>query len=553
MRKACWSVKKAHRRELIDPEIAGRGGRIVKTTGDGMLAEFGSAQDAVRCAIDIQTAMTERESASPMDSRITYRVGINLCDVVVDDGDIFGDGVNVASRLQGLAKPGGVCVSDIVHQSVADRLREPFHDMDSQRVKNISRPIRVWQWTPDAPTDDKELAEAALHQRVRFATAPDRVQIAWASIGEGQPVLKAPNWLNHLEYEWRSPVWGPAFAEFARHCRFVRFDQRGNGLSDWEVADISEAAMISDMATIADAAGLDRFALLGISQGCAFSIRYAVENPERVTCLVLLGGYLRGRLRRPDPDQRKLYEALTMMIRDGWGSPNPVFRHFFTSNFIPDAPPEVAASFDELQRIATSPANALRLWEMNAQLEVTELARQVRVPTLVLHCEGDRVAPLEEGRDIARSSRARASSSCRETIIRCWQARLPSASSLRRLPSSSRSTIDGLGALPARGPLRPTAGNHAAHQLHRSLGIQAPRGLKVGAAYFRPVLLPPRWEGRSPSGRRDVRMRKASGTVTTSVVMTDHSQLPSNSNIKQPCRRGFGHYRQSARRLSTSS
>ena len=121
-----------------------------------------------------------------------------------------------------------------------------------------------------------------------------------------------------------------------------------------------------------------------------------------MTCLVLLGAYLRGRLRRPDPEQRKLYEALTMMIRDGWGSPNPVFRHFFTSNFIPDAPPEVAASFDELQRIATSPANALRLWEMNAQLEVTELAKQVRVPTLVLHCEGDRVAPLEEGRDIAR-------------------------------------------------------------------------------------------------------------------------------------------------------
>jgi pimeloyl-ACP methyl ester carboxylesterase len=121
-----------------------------------------------------------------------------------------------------------------------------------------------------------------------------------------------------------------------------------------------------------------------------------------VTSLVLLGGYLRGRLRRPDPDQRKLYEGLTMMIRDGWGSPNPVFRHFFTSNFIPDAPPEIAASFDELQRIATSTENALRLWEMNAQVEVTELAKQLRVPTLVLHCTGDRVAPLQEGRDMAR-------------------------------------------------------------------------------------------------------------------------------------------------------
>jgi class 3 adenylate cyclase/pimeloyl-ACP methyl ester carboxylesterase len=394
--------QKRHRRELIDPEVARRGGHIVKTTGDGMLAEFTAAQDAVRCAIDVQTAMAERERASPMDRRIIYRVGINLGDVVFDEGDVFGDGVNVASRLQGLAQPGGVCISDIVLQSVGDRFRVPFRDMGRQRVKNLSRPIRVWQWTPDARADEQELAEAARHQRVQFATAPDGVQIAWASIGEGPPVLKAPNWLNHLDYEWRSPVWGPALAELARHWQLLRFDQRGNGLSDWDVKEISEAAMISDMATVADTAGLERFALLGISQGCAFSIRYAVEHPERVTSLVLLGGYLRGRLRRPDPDQKKLYEGLSMMIRDGWGSPNPVFRSFFTSSFIPDAPPEIAASFDELQRIATSPENALRLWEVNAQVEVTELAKQVRVPTLVLHCTGDRVAPLQEGRYIAR-------------------------------------------------------------------------------------------------------------------------------------------------------
>lgn len=394
--------QKRHRRELIDPEIASRGGRIVKTTGDGMLVEFASALDAVRCAVDIQAAMATREGLSPADGRIAYRIGVNLGDVVIDEGDVFGDGVNVAARLQGLSEPGGVCVSDIVHQVVGDRIREPFRDMGSQRVKNISRLIRVWQWTPDAAPADKDLSDAAHQQRVRFATAADGVQLAWASIGEGSPVLKAPNWLNHLEYEWRSPVWGPVFAELARHCRLVRFDQRGNGLSDWDVEEISQDAMIADMAAVADAAGLERFALLGISQGCSYSIRYAVENPERVTCLVLLGGYLRGRLKRPDPDQKRLYEALTMAIRDGWGSPNPVFRHFFTSNFMPDATPEVAASFDELQRIATSPENALRLWHMNAEVDATELAKQVRVPTLVLHCTGERVAPLEEGRLIAR-------------------------------------------------------------------------------------------------------------------------------------------------------
>jgi class 3 adenylate cyclase/pimeloyl-ACP methyl ester carboxylesterase len=394
--------QKAHRREVIDPEIERRGGRIVKTTGDGMLVEFTSAQDAVRCAIDIQTALASREAETAVGNRIAYRVGINLGDVIIDDGDIFGDGVNVAARLQGLSMPGGVCVSDSVHQIVGDRIRKPFRDLGSQRVKNISRPVRVWQWTPDAPQKEPELDEVALRQRVQFVTTPDGVQLAWAEVGEGQAVLKAPNWLNHLEYEWRSPVWGPVLGALARRCRLIRFDQRGNGLSDWDVNEISADRMNADIGDVANAARLDRFALLGISQGCAFSIRYAVENPERVSGLILLGGYLRGRLRRPDAEQRHLYTVLSSMIPDGWGSSNPVFRHFFTSNFIPDASPEIAASYDELQRIATSPQNALRLWQMNAEIDVTALARQVTVPTLVLHCQGDRVAPLEEGRLMAR-------------------------------------------------------------------------------------------------------------------------------------------------------
>lgn len=215
------SRQKAYRRELIDPEISNRRGRIVNTTGDGMLAEFSSAQDAVQCAIEIQHAALEREGSIPPDDRIRYRVGINLGDIVFDEDDVFGDGVNVAARLQALAEPGGVCVSDIVHQTVPDRVRTHFRDMGSQRVKNISRPIRVWQWAPEPPAEI-ELADEALQQRVQFATATDDVQIAWASIGTGSPVLKAPNFLNHIEYEWRSPVWGPAFSELARHCRLVR-------------------------------------------------------------------------------------------------------------------------------------------------------------------------------------------------------------------------------------------------------------------------------------------------------------------------------------------
>ena len=171
-----------------------------------MLAEFASARDGVRCAIDTQAAMADRESLSPTDRQIMHRVGIDLGDVVFDEGDVFGDGVNVASRLQGLSEPEGICISDIGHQSVADRFREPFRDMGRQRVKNISRPIRSGSGRPTRPRIEKELAEAALHQRVQFAMAPDGIQIAWASIGEGPPMLKArPDQLNHIEYWWRSP------------------------------------------------------------------------------------------------------------------------------------------------------------------------------------------------------------------------------------------------------------------------------------------------------------------------------------------------------------
>lgn len=394
--------QKAHRRELIDPEIENRGGHIVKTTGDGMLVEFSSAHEAVHCAVSIQTAMGKRERATPDDGRILYRVGVNLGDVLFDEGDVFGDGVNVAARLEGLAEPGGVCISDIVHQAVSERIGVPFRDLGNQRVKNITRPIRVWQWTPDAPRQSLKPHETALQQRVHYATAQDGVQIAWASIGSGAPVLKAPNWLNHLEYEWQSPIWRPSLSRFASMGRLVRFDQRANGLSDWDVETLSEDAMAGDIEAVAKAAGLDRFALLGISQGSAFSVRYAVEHPDQVTCLVLFGGFLRGRLKRPDPDQHKIYEVGALMIRDGWGSPNPVFRHFFTSTFVPDARQEIVSSFDELQRVATSPRAAMRLWELNGAIDATEWAKRVRVPTLVLHCVGDRVSPISEGRLIAK-------------------------------------------------------------------------------------------------------------------------------------------------------
>ena len=393
--------QKSHRSELIDPEISRHRGRIVKTTGDGMLVAFASAQDAVRCAIGIQTGMIQREFHQDEDRRILYRVGINLGDVVFDDDDIFGDGVNVAARLEALAEPGGLCISDIVHQTVLDKLQEPFRNLGAQRVKNISRPIRVWQWTPGTSVE-RTAPEVGLNQRVQFTSSVDGTHVAWASVGEGPPVFKAPNYLNHIEYEWTSPFWGPFLAEFARNNRLVRFDQRGNGLSDWEPQNISVDSMIEDMEAVIEAAGLSRFALFGISQGAAFSVRYAVKHPEQVSCLILFNGYVRGRNARGDPEAEALHKAGQTMIHQGWGSTNPVFRNFFASIFLADAPQAVQDSFDELQRLSCSAKNVAEISEMNSHVDQSELCRQVTVPTLVLHIRDDQCVPVSEGRLIAR-------------------------------------------------------------------------------------------------------------------------------------------------------
>lgn len=394
--------QKRHRRELIDPEIERNRGRIVKTTGDGMLAEFASARDAVRCAIDIQTGMARREDGHDAESRIQYRVGINIGDVIFDGDDVFGDGVNVAARLEALAEPGGVCISDIVHQTVADGLNDAFRDLGSQRVKNISRPIRVWQWAINQPLQPESPA-LSQGQKVRFCTSADGTQIAWARVGDGPPVLRAPHWMSHLEYEWTNPLFGPFINRFAKETAYHRFDQRGNGLSDRHVADVSVGAIVEDMEAVVSAAGLERFAIFAASQGAGFAIDYAVRHPDKVSCIVFLGGYLRGALARNNDEQRKFHRLSRQMIEDGWGSPNPIYRHFFTSGFAPDCDSATLMLFDELQRVATDTEDALRLFDMLSSFDFSEQAKALRVPVLVLHAHGDRRAPIEEGRLIART------------------------------------------------------------------------------------------------------------------------------------------------------
>jgi len=220
-----------------------------------------------------------------------------------------------------------------------------------------------------------------------------RVQLAYARFGNGPPILKVPTWLSHLDYEWRTPIWEPLLAGLTKHHELVRFDSRGGGLSDWEVENFSLELMASDMATVAEATNLERPAVFGVSQGCAFSIRYAVEYPDRVKCLVLLGGYTRGQLKRDVPNAEELFSASQTFLRRGWGSTNPVYRQMFSANFIPEAAPKQKSGIDELQRVSISAENAIRIGEVTAEIDISDLAKKVSVLTLVLHCEGDQVSP----------------------------------------------------------------------------------------------------------------------------------------------------------------
>jgi pimeloyl-ACP methyl ester carboxylesterase/DNA-binding winged helix-turn-helix (wHTH) protein len=241
----------------------------------------------------------------------------------------------------------------------------------------------------------------ALHQDIQFCTEEDGVNIAYASVGEGTPVIKAGNWLNHLEHDWESPIWSPLLHWFAEHHRFVRYDARGNGLSDWNVEDISFDAFVRDLETVADAAGLERFSLFGVSQGCAVSIACAVRHPERVEKLVLYGGFALGRRLRGSGLDAEQAEAMVTLMRTGWGQENPAFRQMFTSLFVPGGTTEQANWFNDLQRHSTSPENAVRIRLVSDYMNVVDLLPLVRVPTLVLHCRDDAVQPFDEGRRIA--------------------------------------------------------------------------------------------------------------------------------------------------------
>jgi pimeloyl-ACP methyl ester carboxylesterase/DNA-binding winged helix-turn-helix (wHTH) protein len=307
---------------------------------------------------------------------------------------------------------GGRIVSDSTLNSRINAARKAISDSGkTQRlIRTSSRKGFRFIGTVDEPdrankpavSEDASLTDSvrALRQEIHFCLASDGVRIAYAEVGRGPPLVKAANWLNHLEYDWESPIWRHLLQALASEHRLIRHDQRGNGLSDRDVDDISFDAFVRDLESVVDASNLERFPLLGISQGCAISIAYALRHPQRVSHLVLYGGFARGWLKR-NPEDAEKFEAMTTLMRHGWGQENPAFRQMFTSQFIPGGTVEQMRWLNDLQRITASPDNAVRIMKTLATIDLTDVLPQVRIPTLVLHCRSDARVPFEEGRRLA--------------------------------------------------------------------------------------------------------------------------------------------------------
>ena len=285
---------------------------------------------------------------------------------------------------------------------------DPTDEQVSLEIKSLGTSIPQEATRPGSASEELGRHDGGLHDasverspEIHYCSSPDGVQIAYAVSGTGPPILRAAHWMSHLQYEWESPVWRHWINSLSRENTLIRYDERGNGLSDWNASDLSFAAMVSDLEGVADASGLNEFSLLGVSQSCAVAVAYVVRHPERVSRLVLYGGYAKGWRKRGDRHEIDTHEAMTMLIREGWGKDNPAFRQLFTETFIPGASREQMAWFNDLQKGTASPANASRLHYAFGDMDVSAILGEVSVPTLVLHARNDAAVPFEEGKALA--------------------------------------------------------------------------------------------------------------------------------------------------------
>jgi pimeloyl-ACP methyl ester carboxylesterase len=235
-------------------------------------------------------------------------------------------------------------------------------------------------------------------QQIGFCTTTDGVRIAYGSVGKGSPIIRTSHWMTHIDHDYSMPIWRHTLLTLSQHHQLISYDARGEGLSQREVGDISFDGWKRDLEAVVEALGHQRFALFGASQGAATAIDYAVRNPDRVTHLILYGGFANPDIRWKDPEQLVLARKL---ICQGWGSEHNESRQWFTSRFMPDGTAAQFRAFNRMQRLSATPDVAERHLVAAADIRIDELLPRVSTPTIVLHCRDDIVAPVECGEELA--------------------------------------------------------------------------------------------------------------------------------------------------------
>jgi pimeloyl-ACP methyl ester carboxylesterase len=433
-------------RDLMKSALRKFSGQLLKEMGDGTLSSFQSALDAVNCAVEVQNLLKDNPD-------LKLRIALHIGDVVFSGGDVFGDGVNVASRIHSLVEPGGICISERVYEDIRNKPEIRVTFLGEKDLKNVDRPIRVYVLSDfgsavpagakaapagvTVPNTSKRhrLRAAALtlgltvviaglvfsifhdrimttliiylprmlptgvEQKIGFATTTDGVRIAYATMGQGPPLVLVLGWVTHLERGMFSAAYFGDFLKRTGKDHFlVRYDGRGFGLSDRGVRDYSLEARVRDLEAVVDASHVERFALYAISAGGPTGITYAVRHPEQVTRLVFYGSFAR---LINSPEARQQWQTMLALVRTGWGSDNPAYRQFFTSLFMPDGSEVDMRWYNEMQRVSANPADAAGFIEACLDIDVRALAQQIRVPTLVVHRRGDAIVPFELGRELA--------------------------------------------------------------------------------------------------------------------------------------------------------
>jgi pimeloyl-ACP methyl ester carboxylesterase/DNA-binding winged helix-turn-helix (wHTH) protein len=278
-------------------------------------------------------------------------------------------------------------------------LRKAFAGSPVQIETLRGRGYRLVADVKRAPVTPRD--SSTKHQNVHYCRTSDGVRLAWAELGEGSPIVKAGNWCGHLELDRSSLIWHHIVESLSSSRRLIRYDARGNGLSDHDVPEVSFDRWVSDLGTVIEAAELDRFPLAGISQGASVAAAYAARNPERVSALVLICGLVRGWRVKELPNVTRHFEALLSLMEGGWGQDNPAFRQIFSTAFFPDASKEELDGFNELQRRSATPENAIKILSTIGDIDLRSEVSKVRAPTLVIHGRNDLVIPFSDGKELA--------------------------------------------------------------------------------------------------------------------------------------------------------